>query len=79
MAKVQHFKKDCIACGACAAIAPDFWTMDDDSDGFSTLKDSKKVDEHFELELKSEEDKAINVEASQVCPVNIIHVKDEDK
>ena len=76
--KVIHQKKDCIACGACAAISPDFWTMDDDADGFSTLVGSKPVEDHFELEIDTEEAKAMNQEAADVCPVNIIHVKDSE-
>ena len=74
--RVVHFKKDCISCGACAAIAPEFWEMD--AEGLSTLKSSKKVDDHFELEIDSEEARAANQEAADVCPVNIIHVKKKE-
>jgi len=73
MPKVTHFKKDCISCGACAAILPDFWEMDDE--GLAQLKDSEEVDEKWELKI-SENDKDANVEASQVCPVSIINVED---
>lgn len=81
--KVQHFKKDCISCGACAAISPEFWEMDDE--GLAQLKGSKNIaqgqdpnnpDEHWELEI-SEDQKEPNQEASDVCPVQIIHVKNE--
>ena len=75
--KILHFKKDCISCGACAASNPKFWEMD--SDGMADLKGSKKVDDHFELEIDSEEDRASNQEAAEVCPVNIIHVKKVDE
>lgn len=70
MAKVLHFKKDCIGCGACVAIAPDFWEMDEE--GFAQLKNSVQVEDHFELEISSEEDKAMMQEAVDVCPVGII-------
>ncbi|PIN73455.1 ferredoxin [Candidatus Woesearchaeota archaeon CG10_big_fil_rev_8_21_14_0_10_45_16] len=73
--KVLHFKKDCISCGACAAIAPEYWEMDEE--GMADLKGSKKVDDHYELDIDSEEAKAINQEAADVCPVNIIHVKEK--
>ncbi len=75
--KVEHFKKDCISCGACAAINPGFWEMD--SEGLAELEGSKKVDGHYELEIDSEEDRASNQEAADVCPVNIIHVKKADE
>ena len=70
--KVEHFKKDCISCGACAVINPDFWELD--AEGMADLKGSTKVGDHFELEI-DEKDKDSNQEAADVCPVNIIHVK----
>ncbi|MBI4151915.1 ferredoxin [Candidatus Woesearchaeota archaeon] len=75
--KVVHFKKDCISCGACAAIAPQYWEMDEE--GLSTLKGSVKVDDHYELEIETEEARAANQEAAEVCPVNIIHVKKKEE
>lgn len=71
--KVIHFKKDCISCGACAAIAPDFWEMDEE--GVARLKRSKLVEDHFELDIDTEIARAANQEAADVCPVNIIHIK----
>ena len=73
--KVIHERANCIACGACAAISPDFWEMDEDT--LSSLKGAKKVGDHFELEI-SEDQKAENQEAADVCPVQIIHVKEEE-
>ncbi len=70
--KITHFKKDCISCGACAAINPDFWEMDDE--GLADLKGSTEKGDHFERVIDSVEDQASNQEAADVCPVNIIHV-----
>lgn len=75
--KVIHFKKDCISCGACAAIAPEFWEMDEE--GLAQLKGSELKDDYWELKIDSEEDKATNQEAADVCPVNIIHVKEDEE
>ncbi len=74
--KVVHFKKDCISCGACAAIAPEFWEMDDE--GLAQLKGSLEVENHHELDIDTLEEKTINQEAADCCPVNIIHVKKRD-
>tara|TARA_Y100000310_G_scaffold254143_1_gene261211 strand:- start:552 stop:788 length:237 start_codon:yes stop_codon:yes gene_type:complete len=74
--KIEHFKKDCIGCGACAAICPDFWEMDDE--GLAHLKGGKENEEHWDLDIDSEENRACNQEAAEVCPVNIIHVKKID-
>lgn len=74
MAKVIHEKKDCISCGACAAINPDFWEMDDE--GLAQLKESHELpDGKWEREI-NDEDKESNQEAADVCPVQIIHVED---
>ena len=70
---IIHFKKDCISCGACAAINPEFWEMDEE--GLAHLKGSKQADDHFELEISTEADRMSNQEAADVCPVNIIHLK----
>ena len=74
--KVVHFKKDCISCGACAAIAPEFWEMDEE--GLAQLKGSKETGDHWERTIE-EKDKALNEDAAASCPVNIIHVKDEEE
>ncbi len=74
--KVIHYKKDCISCGACAAISPNYWEMDEE--GLAQLKNSKEVDDHWEFESDSYEVKVANQEAADVCPVQIIHVKDEE-
>jgi len=72
--KIEHVKKECIGCGACAAVCPDFWEMD--NDGMAHLKGSKEVEGHWDLEIDTEEARASNQEAADVCPVNIIHVKE---
>lgn len=74
--KVLHFKKDCISCGACAAISPEFWEMDEQ--GLAQLKGSEEKEDHQELIIESEDARAANQEAADVCPVNIIHVKKEE-
>jgi ferredoxin len=74
--KIVHFKKDCISCGACAAINPEFWEMD--AEGMAHPKGSKEVGDHWELDLDTEEARASNQEAADVCPVNIIHIKKKD-
>ena len=67
--KIEHDRENCIACGACAAIAPEFWVLS---------KDDIKTDdgyEHLDLEDK---DFPINKEAADLCPVNVIHIVDKE-
>tara|TARA_Y100000310_G_scaffold278642_1_gene297185 strand:+ start:10350 stop:10580 length:231 start_codon:yes stop_codon:yes gene_type:complete len=76
MTKVVHFKQDCISCGACAAIAPDYWEMDEEA--IAQLKGSTEVGDHWERKIESDQDREENQEAADVCPVNIIYVKEDD-
>jgi len=71
--KILHFKKECISCGACAAICPEFWEMDDE--GMAHLKGSTEADGHDELEINTEENRARNQEAADACPVQIIKLE----
>ena len=75
--KIIQFKKECIGCGACAAVCPDFWLMDEN--GLAHLKDSKQVGEQWELDINTEEARATNQEAADVCPVNIIKIQKKEK
>ena len=72
--KVVHLKKDCISCGACAAICPDFWEMDEE--GLAQLRGSSEKDGKWELSI-AKKDVESNKEAAEVCPVNIIHVEED--
>ena len=70
--QIQHDRPNCIGCAACAAVAPDFWTMHED--GKSDIVGSlKKEDETEELDIE-EKDFAANKEAADSCPVNVIHI-----
>lgn len=71
--KILHYKKDCINCGACAAICPEFWEMDEE--GFAQLKEGKEIGDHWEREIDTEEARARNQEAADACPVNVIKLE----
>ncbi len=75
---VLHERWKCIGCGACAAVAPDFWEMSDD--GYSDIKGCQRqeTDEGL-LESReiADEDRAQNQEAADACPVECIHLKEE--
>lgn len=75
MPKIIHERSNCIGCGACAAVCPDFWEMD--NDGKSILKGAnhtKKGEEIVKSELEID-DVACNKQASESCPVNIIKIE----
>ena len=70
---LEHNRPECIGCGACAAVAPKFWEMNDD--GKSDIKKGKdRKDGWQELDLE-EKDFEENKQAAESCPVNVIHLK----
>ena len=70
--KIVHDRENCIGCGACAAMCPDFWEMVDD--GKSKLSGAKPKAGKFELEVN---DLGCNKDAADACPVNVIHIFDK--
>ena len=73
--KILHDRPGCIGCGACAAVAPEYWEMN--QDGKSDLKSHKEVGTNQEREIAEPEFKA-NKEAADSCPVNVIHLFGKD-
>ena len=71
--KILHYKNNCISCGACAAICPEFYEMDEE--GIAQLKGSMQVGDHWERNISSEDDRVRNQEAADVCPVQIIKIE----
>jgi ferredoxin len=77
--KVLHEKWKCIACNACAAMAPEFWTMETEDGKSHLIGSEKKVfpdGEGEELDISVHPDgEQKNKDAAEVCPVQCIHVR----
>lgn len=71
--KIEHDRPNCIGCSACAAVASDFWEMNDD--GFSDIKDGKEREDSWQERDITDEEFDVNMEAAESCPVNVIHIK----
>ena len=69
--QIQHDRPNCIGCAACAAVAPDFWTMSED--GKSDIVGCRKRDDEWEELDIEEKDFSANKEAADSCPGNDIH------
>ncbi|MFA6073672.1 MAG: ferredoxin [Candidatus Woesearchaeota archaeon] len=70
--KLEQNRPECIGCGACVAVAPDFWEMVDD--GKSSIIKSKTRDDGWEEKEISEKEFQHNKEAAESCPVTVIHL-----
>lgn len=65
--KFIHDRENCISCGACAAINPEKWRMSAE-DGKADLLNERIEEDEFELDM----------ETAESCPVNVIHIEDND-
>lgn len=72
MPKIIHERAKCIGCGSCVAVCPARWEMAED--GKSKLLNSEKNPETGNDELEVD-DVACNQEATDACPVKIIHIQ----
>ena len=77
---IDHDRPNCIGCGACAAVNPQFWTISP-VDGKSDIVNSARVEDAGEIVRETldiaEPDYAKNREAADCCPVNVIHLIDK--
>ncbi len=74
MYRIIHDRPNCIGCGACAAVCPKFWEMNDD--GKSDLRGSR---DEGEMQVLDVEEIGCNMDAAEVCPVNVIHIEKDGK
>ena len=70
---LEQDKLNCIGCGACVAVSPDFWVFDDD--GKVSIVGGKVKNDGWLEKIIEKKDVKQNVEAAESCPVNIIHIK----
>jgi len=82
--KIVYDRKGCIGAAACAAVSPEFWEMKDDGKahliGSKTDEDGNEVLIITESQMTDGVKKALesNKEAAEVCPVQVIHIYDEE-
>ncbi|MCF7871652.1 ferredoxin [Candidatus Woesearchaeota archaeon] len=72
MAKIVHYRKDCIGCNSCVENCPSMWKINE-KDGKADLKDSEKKGDTYvtDLDLALLEE---NEKAAKDCPVKIIKI-----
>ena len=77
---IDHDRPNCIGCGACVAVAPEFWEIKE-ADGKSDVIGAKRIEEKGETVRETldiaDKDFAKNKEAAESCPVNVIHLMDK--
>ena len=73
MIRISHYRIKCIGCNYCVEVAPSNWKMDN-ADGKSILLDSKEKKGIY-ISINSDDEYVENLEAAEICPVNIIKVE----
>lgn len=82
--RIVYDRGVCIGAAACAAVAPEFWKMSADGKadlvGHETDERGRQVLIVTESQMTDEMKSALelNKEAAEVCPVQAIHVYDEE-
>lgn len=72
--RIIHERKNCIGCGACAAVDETHWDMN--QDGKAILRNSKEIKNGiFELIVDEKEIEFLK-ESSECCPVDIIKIEE---
>ena len=75
--KIEYDRENCIACGACAVLAPQFWVLSKE-DGKADVVGSEKTEDGYEHLDLDDKDFPINKDAADACPVNVIHIVDKE-
>lgn len=73
MIRISHYRIKCIGCNYCVEVAPSNWKMDS-ADGKSILLESKEKKGIY-ISINSDDVYDENLEAAEICPVNIIKVE----
>lgn len=73
--KIIYDREGCIGVAACAAVNPDVWGMDEFNKAKLISGNFNEDTGRFE-KIIDESQLQVNMEAAQVCPVNVIHIID---
>jgi len=75
---ILEYKRDgCIGAAACVAVKPETWQFASDNKADIREKEKKKQGDLWILEI-DEKDLKLHLEAAQICPVNVIKIKDKE-
>ena len=75
--KVVYEKNACIGAGACAALLEERWKISDMDGKANLLGGVETKPGVFEYEFTEEELEKV-LESAEACPVNVIHIYDEE-
>lgn len=74
MAKIIQKHEDCIGCGTCVVLCPDFWEMEDNGKAKPKMGKKNLQDGNYEFDIENEKI-GCNKDAIDNCPVSIIKIR----
>jgi len=75
---IVYKKNECIGTFACVAAEPDTWKRDSEEDKADLIGGNLKIGDEEEVYIKEVDELDNNLEAAQSCPVNCIHIIDNN-
>jgi len=73
---IVYKKNECIGAFACVVAEPNTWKQVEDLDKADLIGGELKIGEEDEIYVKEVDELDNNLEATQSCPVNCIHIID---
>ena len=71
MVKIIQKHEECIGCGVCVTVCPNFWEMGDEMKAKPKVGEQNKGTGDYEFETEEE---GCNKEAAESCPIQIIKI-----
>jgi len=75
---IVYKKNECIGAFACVAAEPDTWKRVAEEDKADLIGGNLKIGDEEEVYIKEVDELDNNLEAAQSCPVNCIHIIDNN-
>lgn len=77
--KIIQDRQNCIGCGSCCIVAPEFWKMEQDNKAKLLKSKVNPKTGNYEMEVEVDDQAfAALKESENICPVQIIKIIDKD-
>jgi len=75
---IEYDRSGCIGAAACVAVDDNTWQIEDDGKASMQQKNVKGKGTNLEKRKITEDELELTLEAARSCPVNVIHIIDDE-